>query len=130
VRRGLLEVADDALVGGVVVDQRALEVAGEEVARDAERQLRLLVDERRRLRRLRLVLDRLPELLEGDEVALDVLGRRAFRGRADDDATFLDLDALTISFRRAARRRRAGGDAEPFAERDIDDKRRAARSLS
>jgi pyrimidine deaminase RibD-like protein len=32
VRRGLLEVADDAFVGAVVVDDRLLEVVGEEVA--------------------------------------------------------------------------------------------------
>ena len=50
VRRGLLQVADDALVGAVVVDEQPLEVAGEEVAGDAQRQLGLLVDQRRRLR--------------------------------------------------------------------------------
>ena len=47
VRRGLLQVADDALVRALVVDERALEVLGEEVADDAQRQLGLLVDERR-----------------------------------------------------------------------------------
>ena len=51
VRRGLLQVADDPLVGAVVVDEQPLEVAGEEVAHDAQRQLGLLVDQRRRLRR-------------------------------------------------------------------------------
>src|SRR2546425_81763 len=86
VRRGLLQVADDALVRGVVVDDCALEVAGEEVARDAQRQLGLLVDQRRCLGLLRLVLDRLPEPLQEDEVALDVLRGRALGGRADDDA--------------------------------------------
>ena len=68
-----------------MVDLGALEVAGEEVADDPERQLGLLVDERRRLRGLRARLDRLPEPLQEDEVALDVLGGGALRGGADDD---------------------------------------------
>ena len=130
VRRGLLQVADDALVRRVVVDQRALEVAGEEVARDAERQLRLLVDERRRLRRLRLVLDRLPELLEEDEVALDVLGGRALRGRADDHAAFLHLERLDDLLQaRPLVVVEPARDAEPFAERDVDDEAAGQRDL-
>jgi hypothetical protein len=55
-------------VGAVVVDEQALELAGEEVARDAQRQLGLLVDQRRRLRLLGARLDRLPELLEEVEL--------------------------------------------------------------
>ena len=47
VRRRLLEVADDAPVGAIVVDPRADEVAREEVSHDPQGQLRLLVDERR-----------------------------------------------------------------------------------
>ena len=39
-------------------------------------------------------LDRLPEPLQEDEVALDVLGGRALRGGADDDAALLDVQAL------------------------------------
>ena len=53
VRRGLLQVADDAPVRAVVVDERTLEIFREQVARDAQRQLGLLVDERRRLRGIR-----------------------------------------------------------------------------
>src|SRR5262249_2055739 len=94
VRRRLLEVADDSPVRSLVVDVRLLEVAGEEVADDAQRQLGLLVDELGRLRALGLRLDRAPEPLEEDEVALDVLLGRAFGGRADDDATLLDVEAL------------------------------------
>ena len=94
VRRRLLQVADDPPVRLVVVDLRAHEVPGEEVAHDPERQLCLLVDERRRGRRLRLRLDRLPEPLEEHEVALDVLGRRALGGGADDDAAALRIELL------------------------------------
>jgi hypothetical protein len=94
VRRGLLQVADDALVRAVVVDQRALEVAREEIADDPERQLGLLVDERRRLGGLRPRLDRLPQPLQEDQVALDVVARRSLCGGADDDAALLDVEAL------------------------------------
>ena len=100
VRRRLLQVADDPPVRAVVVDLRADEVAGEEVADDAQRQLGLLVDERRRGRALRLRLDRLPEALQEDEVALDVLGRRALGGRPDDDAAALRVEPLTMSLSR------------------------------
>src|SRR5262249_40491364 len=47
-----------------------------------------------RLRRLRLRLDRAPEALQEDEVALDVLLGRAFGRGADDDAAFLHVEAL------------------------------------
>ena len=92
VRRRLLEVAGDAPHRLVVVDERALEVLGEEVADDAERQLGLGVDEARRGRLLRARLDLLPELLEEAHVALDVLRRRAFRRRADDEPAIRQLD--------------------------------------
>ena len=77
-----------------MVDVGALEVAGEEVADDAERQLRLLVDQRGRLRLLRARLDRLPEPLQEDEVALDVLRRRALGRRTDDDPALRRCDRL------------------------------------
>src|SRR5215217_9110277 len=94
VRRGLLEMADDALVRALVIDDRALEVVGEEVADDAQRQLRLLVDERRRLRLAGAGLDRLPEALQEDEVAFDVLGGGAFGGGPNDDAARARRDLL------------------------------------
>src|SRR5206468_1531769 len=122
VRRRLLEVADDALVRSLVIDLRRDEVAGEEVAHDAERQLGLLVDEARRLRRLRPGLDRLPETLQEDEVALDVLGGGAVRGGADDDAALLGgdlledvLEALALVVVESAR------DAEPLTVRHVDE---------
>ena len=94
VRRGLLQVADDPLVRAVVVDEQPLEVAGEEVARDAQRQLGLLVDQRRRLGLLRARLDRPPEPAQELEVAGDVLGRGALGGGADDHAAHLGGDLL------------------------------------
>jgi hypothetical protein len=74
VRRRLLQVPDDALVREVVVDDRPLEVIGEEVADHPQRQLRLLVDERGSRCLLGLILDRLPQPLEEVDVAFDVLG--------------------------------------------------------
>ncbi len=71
-------------MGAVVIDEEPFEVTGEEVAHDPQRQLRLLVDERRRRRLLGLRLDRAPQALQEVEVALDVVGRRPFGGGADD----------------------------------------------
>ena len=130
VRRGLLQVADDAFVGALVVDQRALEVLGEEVADHAERQLGLLVDERRRLGRLGLRLDRLPESLQEDEVALDVLGGRALRGGADDHAALLHVEALEdVAQARALVVLEPARDAEALAVRDEDDEAAGQRDL-
>ena len=78
----------------VVVDEQTLEVAGEQVAHDPQRQLGFLVDQRRRLRVLRLRLDRLPEALQEVEVALDVLGGGAFGRGAHDHAAVLRRDLL------------------------------------
>ena len=115
-----------------MVDERALEVAGEEVADDPQRQLGLLVDERRRLRALRLRLDRLPEALEEVEVAGDVLLGRALGGGADDDAALLRGQLLEdvaqagpLVVVEPAR------DAEALAARDVARRSgRAARSRS
>ena len=130
VRRGLLQVADDPLVGALVVDLRALEVAGEEIADDPQRQLGLLVDERRRLRGLRARLDRLPEPLQEDEVALDVLGRGALGRGADDDAAFLDVELLDdVLQARALAVVEPARDAEPLALRDEDEEAAGERDL-
>ena len=137
VRRGLLQVADDALVGALVVDVRTDEVAGEEVADDPQRQLRLLVDEHRRRRVLGPCLDRLPEALQEDEVALDVLGGGAVGGGADDDAALFHLELLDDLLQaRPLRVVEASGDAQALAVRDVDeepagkrDLRRQARAL-
>ena len=130
VRRGLLQVADDALEGALVVDLGALEVAREEIADDPQRQLGLLVDERRRLGGLRLRLDRLPEPLQEDEVALDVLGGRALGGRADDDPALLDVEALDDLLQpRALVVVEPARDAEALALRDEDDEAAGERDL-
>src|SRR5581483_5521565 len=78
VRRGLLQVALDALQRPVVVDEGLLEVAREEVASHPQRQLGLLKDERGRLCLLRPGLDLLPQLHQELEVETDVVRRRAF----------------------------------------------------
>ena len=113
-----------------MVDEQPLEVAGEEVAHDAQRQLGLLVDERRRLRFLCLRLDRAPKTLQEVEVALDVVGRRAFGGGADDHAARLrrvllehGLQAVALVVLEPARH------AEPFAVRDVDDEASGQRDL-
>src|SRR5438876_1176682 len=130
VRRRLLQVAGDALEGLVVVDIRLLEVAREEVARDAQRQLGLLVDQLRRLRRLRLGLDRLPQPLQEDEVALDVLFRCALGGGADDDPAVLHLELLEDVLQpRALLVIEPARDAEAFTLRDEDDEASGQRDL-
>ena len=130
VRRGLLQVADDAPVRAVVVDLRADEVAGEEVAHDPQRKLRLLVDERRRGGALGLRLDRLPEALEEHEVALDVLRRRALGRRADDDAAALRVEVLDDLLEpRALGVLEPPRDARALAVRDVDEEAAGQRDL-
>ena len=130
VRRRLLQVADDPPVRALVVDLGALEVAREEVADDSQRQLGLLVDERRRLRGLRARLDRLPEPLEEDEVALDVLRRGALGGGADDDAAVLDVELLDDLLQTGALSVvEPPRDAEALALRD-EDEEAAGREIS
>ena len=113
-----------------MIDDGALEVAGEEVARDAQRKLGLLVDERRRLDALGPVLDRLPEALEEDEVALDVLGRGALGGGADDDAALLALERLDdLAQACALVVGQAPRDAQPLAVGDEDDEAAGQRDV-
>ncbi len=107
-----------------------LEVLREEIADHAQGQLGLLVDQGGRFRLLRLRFDRLPELLQEDEVALDVLRARALGRRADDHAAFLHiellhdvLEALALVVVEPAR------DAEPLAVRNEDDETAGQRHL-
>src|SRR5438132_9820396 len=130
VRRGLLQIADDPLLRALVVDHELFEVTGEEIADDAQRQLGLLVEERRRRYGLRARLDLLPEPLEEDEVALDVLGGRALGGRPDDDAALLDVERLDdvaeadpLVVLEPAR------DAKALAARNVDDEAPRERDL-
>ena len=97
---------------------------------DAERQLRLLVDELRRARFLRLRLDRLPDALEEDDVALDVVFARAFGGGADDQPALLDAQLLQDVLQpRALLVVEPARDAEPFALWDEDDEAARQRDL-
>src|SRR5262249_35034488 len=110
--------------------ERLLEVVGEEVARDAERQLGLLVDESRRLRPGRVGLDRLPELLEEHEVALDVLRGCALGRGADNDAALFRGDRLDdVAEPRALVVLEPSRDAEAFSARDEDDEAARERDL-
>ena len=96
----------------------------------AQRKLCLLVDERGRLGRLRPRLDRLPEPLQEDEVALDVLGRGALGGGAHDDAAFLHVEALDDVLQpRALGVLEPARDAEPFAVRHVDEEAARQRDL-
>ena len=117
-------------MGALVVDLRRDEVAGEEIAHDPQGQLGLLVDERRGRRALGAGLDRLPEALEEDEVALDVLGRGALGRGADDDAALLDLEPLDdVLQTRALGVLEPAGDAEALAVRDVDEEAAGERDL-
>ncbi len=130
VRRGLLQIADDPLVGAVGVDVGGDEVTREEVADDPERELCLLIDELGRLGRLRAGLDRLPEPLQEDQVALDVLGGGPLGRGAHDHAArcggdLLEdvLEPLALPVLEPAR------DAEPFPVRDVDQEPAGERDL-
>ena len=130
VGRGLLQVADDALVRALVIDDRALEIVGEEIADDAQRQLGLLVGERRCLRTFGARLDRLPEPLQEDKVALDVLGGGALGRGADDHAALLDVEALEdVAQADALRVLEPARDTEALAARDEDDEPARERDL-
>ena len=133
VRRGLLQVADDPLVRAVVVDVRG---ARSRPRTGRARSAAAAPPPGRRasgaLGGLRARLDRLPEPLQEDEVALDVLGGRALGRRADDDAALSTgdvledvLQPLPLGVLEPAR------DAEALAVRDVDEEAaRAARSRS
>ena len=118
------------LVRAVVVDEQPFEVAGEEITHDPQRQLGLLVDERRRLRLLGLRLDRAPQPLEEVEVALDVLGRCALGGGADDHAPLLRRVLLEHRLQPSPLVvLEPAGDAEPLAVRDVHDEAAGQRDL-
>jgi hypothetical protein len=92
--------------------------------------LGLLIDECRRLGRFRLSLDRLPQLLEEDEVTLDVLCACALCGGADDYAALVHvqrledvLQTLPLVVLEPARH------AEPLAVRDEHDEAAGQRDL-
>ena len=81
---GAREERDQALVLLLVVDDRALEVRGEDVAHDAHRQVGLLEDEIRGDRVLDAFAEHLVQLVQVLQLALEVLALGAVRGGAHD----------------------------------------------
>lgn len=91
--RGAREERDEPLVLLLVVDDRALEVVGEDVAHDADREVRLLEGEIRRLRLLDAVAQHVVELEEVLHLALEVLAPGAEGRSADDRAAALQVES-------------------------------------
>ena len=80
----------------LVVDDRALEVLGEDVAHDAHRQVRLLEDQRRRRRRLDALLEDLVELEQVLQLALEIRSLGAVRRGPDDRAAATQIELLGL----------------------------------
>jgi hypothetical protein len=80
-----LEILDDLPVLLLRVDDQLVHVLVEDVPDEPGRELHLLMEERRRLRSVRLLLDFLPELLEVSDVGLELLQALLRAHRADDD---------------------------------------------
>ncbi len=85
-----------------VVDDRLLELAGEDVARHAHGQVGLLEDHLRGRGLLAALLEHVVELVEVLDLAIEVLALRALRGGAHDRAPAPEVDL-------------AGGLAQPVA---------------
>ena len=75
-----------------VVDDRALERLGEDVAHDADREVGLLEDERRRRRLGDPLLEHLVQLEQIQQLALEVGALGALGGGADDRAGALQVE--------------------------------------
>jgi hypothetical protein len=93
---GAREEGGQALVLLVVVDERALEVGGEDVAHHADREVGLLEDHRRGDGLVGPLLEHLVELVQVQQLALEVLARGALRRRADDRAGAVQVEALDL----------------------------------
>ena len=94
--RGAREERDEPVVLLGVVDDRALEVLGEDVAHDADRQVGLLEDERGRLGLRDALLQHLVELEQVLQLALEVRARGAVRRGADDRAAAAEVELLGL----------------------------------
>ena len=90
--RGAREERHQPVVLLLVVDDRALEVRGEDVAHDAHGQVGLLEDEIRRGGLLHALDEHLVELVQVLELALEVLALGAVRRGADDHAAAVELE--------------------------------------
>ena len=75
----------------LVVDDRAVELAGEDVARHAHRQVGLLEDHRRGGRLLGPLLEHVVQLVQVLDLALEVLALGALRRGADDRAALAEV---------------------------------------
>ncbi len=78
----------------LLVDDRLLELAREDVARHSHREVGLLEDHRGRLRLLPALLEHVVQLVQVLDLALEVLALRALRGGADDHAALAHVDLL------------------------------------
>ena len=104
-----------------VVDDRALEVGGEDVAHDADRQVGLLEDERRRRRLLDALLQHLVELEQVCELALEVPAGGAVGRGADDRPAAAEVELLGLRAQsRALRVLEPARDADALAGRRVD----------
>src|SRR5688572_21960478 len=86
-RRDPLEVLGDLVVELLRVDRQLVHLRAEQVADDTAREARLPMDEGRRAREVRLLLDPLPVADERVELALEGFLSRVLPDGADDDAT-------------------------------------------
>src|SRR6478736_5317032 len=86
VRGQLADVAGDRRPRLVALDDQGGEVVVEDVAHHADREVRLALEQRRRVGGLRLLLDRLPLRLQAGDVGAQLLLRGPLGGRAHDDA--------------------------------------------
>jgi hypothetical protein len=116
VRRGATEEGGQSLVLLLVVDDRTLEVGGEDVPHDADRQVGLLEDERRGAGFLDALLQHLAELEQVEHLPFQVGPHRALGRGADDRAAapqvqFGGLAAQPLTFLVV----KSPGDADPLA---------------
>ena len=89
---GAREERHEPVVLLLVVDDRPLEVLGEDVAHDPHREVGLLEDHRRRLGVLHALHQHLVQLVQVEQLALEVRPLGAVRGGADDHAALADLE--------------------------------------
>ena len=95
-RSGPLEERGDPLVLLLVVDLGPVELAAEHVAKYADRQVRLLEDERGGLDAGRSALEHLVQLVQVGDLPLEVLLLGALRGGPDDVAALVLMRGVNL----------------------------------
>ena len=104
-----------------VVDDRALEVLGEDVAHDADREVGLLEDQRGRRGLLDALLEHLVELEQVLQLALEVRALRAVGRGADDRAAAAEVELLGLLAQAVALLvLEPARDADALARRGVD----------